>query len=241
MIYEKKLSDSIKKLMWQVMKQADGVVQGFIFFRHRSIIKAHLDEDECSKLLESMVINKQNVLTYLKRKYVSVKIKDGLKFIDQNCIQKVIVKEDKTLFVHIKNSEPHKIITDTLHIMILLKDAGYDFIPEFKFFIEQVKIAFQDVMLYNLCLEEWGLKVPAPARVYERQLRKKYANLYDIAAIKKRSVKRKFARWLVKEEKILWTDLRKLLKIEDYSKTNVTLICNEIRADARARGVNVKF
>jgi len=243
MIYEKKLSDCIKKLMLQVMKQSTHVVQGFIFFRHRTIIKAHYDEEACDALLKTMVINKQNVLSYLNRKYIPTKLDDGLLFKDQNCIQKAIVKEDGTLFIHIKNSEAHKIITDTVHVMKLLREHGFAFKEEFKYYIEQIKIAFQDTMLYNLCLEEFGFKVPAPARIYERQLKAKYSKLEEIARIKKRSVKRKFCRWLVKIEQITWVQLRKLINMEaeDYTPVKIRRICNEIRDEQRAIGVKVQF
>ena len=89
---------------------------------------------------------------YLNRKYIPTRVKDGCIFPGQNCIQRVRIKEDGTLFMHIKNSEPHKIITDTIHIMKILREHEFTFIPEIKYYIEQLKIAYQDTMLYNLCL-----------------------------------------------------------------------------------------
>ena len=240
-IYEKKLSDCIKTLMFQVMKRSTAVVQGFIFFRDRSIIKAHYDAEACDAFLESLIINKHNVLSYLGRKYIPTVVENGCLFKDQKCIQKAIIREDGTLYIHIKNSEPHKIITDTIHVMSILRNEGFTFREEIKFYIEQVKIAFQDVMLYNICLAEFGFKVPSPARIYEKQLRAKYSKLETIAAIKMRSVKRKFLRWLVKEEKIVWSDLREILKIEDYKPHNIKAICADVRERARARGVKITF
>jgi len=240
-IYDKPLSKAIQTLMWQVMKQASRVEQGFLYFRNRTIMKVYFDQEECDKVLLALVINKKNVLTYLKRKYIPTKIKDGLMFKDQKCIQKAVIKEDGTLYIHIKNSEPHKIITDTIHVMGLLRAEGFEFREEVKFYIEQVKIAFQDVMLYNLCLEEFGFKVPSSARIFDRQLRKKYARLETIAGIKMRSVKRKFARWLVKEGKIEWEDLRNLLKIDDFAPSNIKHVCKEIRDRNKERGIQITY
>jgi len=241
MIYEKKLSEAIQKLMHKLMRNCSHVDQGFILFTNRTIIKAHYDEEGCDVLLKQMVINKENVLTYLRRKYIPTINEKGMIFKDQSCIQKAIIKEDGTLYIHVKNSEPHKIITDTIHVMRLLRAEGFEFKEEIKYYIEQVKVAFQDVMLYNLCIAEFGLKVPSASRIYDRQLRVKYKKLESIAEIKKRSVKRKFARWLVKEDKILWTDLRLLLKIEDYAPSNIKRVCNEIRENNRERGVEITF
>ena len=180
-------------------------------------------------------------MSYLKRKYIPTVVENGLLFKDQKCIQKAIIKEDGTLYIHIKNSEPHKIITDTVHVMSILRAEGFEFKEEIKFYIEQVKIAFQDVMLYNICLEEFGLKVPSSSRIFDRQLRKKYARLETIASIKMRSVKRKFLRFMIKEGKLEWEDLRTLLKIEDYSPSNIKHVCKEIREKNKARGVSITY
>lgn len=243
LIYEKKLSDAVKTLMFQVMKQSTNVVQGFIFFRNRSIIKAHYDEAGCDQLLKDMVINKDNVLAYLNRKYVPTPMEGGCLFKDQSCIQKAVVKEDGTLFMHIKNSEPHKIITDTAHVMKILREQGFEFRPEIKYYIEQLKIAFQDTQLYNLCLEEWGFKVPSPARIYQRQLEAKYSKLEEIAKIKKRSVKRKFLRYHVKRGQMTWAQLRKLINMEaaDYTQHTIKKLCDEIRAENREQGIEVDY
>jgi len=243
LIYEKKLSDCVKTLMLQVMKQSTHVVQGFIFFRNRSIIKAHYDEEGCDALLKSMVINKDNVLAYLNRKYIPTKVENGCMFKDQSCIQKAIIKEDGTLYLHIKNSEPHKIITDTVHVMKLLKQEGFEFRPEIKYYIEQLKIAFQDTQLYNLCLTEWGFKVPAPAKIYQRQLEVKYKKLDTVAAIKKRSVKRKFLRYHVRRGMMTWKQLRRLINMEapDYNPHTIKKLCDEIRAENAAEDIIVDY
>lgn len=243
LFYEKPLSKCVQTLMLQVMKQSTQVVQGFIFFRNRAIIKAHYDEAECDKVLESMVINKQNVLTYLNRKYIPTFTKTGAIFKDQACIQKVKIMPDKTLYIHIGNSEPHKIITDTIHVMKLLREHGFDFIPEMKYYIEQLKIAFQDTLTYNLCIAEFGLKVPAPAKLYERQLKMKYGKLEEVARIKKRSVKRKFLRYHVKRGMMTWKQLRKIINMEadDYTVLKIKKICNEVRAENIANGIVIDY
>lgn len=243
LIYEKKLSDSVKTLMLQVMKQSTHVVQGFIFFRNRTIIKAHYDELGCDELLKSMIINKDNVLAYLHRKYIPTWKEDGCIFKDQSCIQMVKIKDDGTLYIHIKNSEPHKIITDTVHVMGLLRGHGFEFKEEIKYYIEQLKIAFQDTQLYNLCLIEWGFKVPAPAKIYQRQLENKYKKLESIAIIKKRSVKRKFLRYHVKRGMMTWQQLRKLINMEapDYNPSTIKRLCDEIRAENLANDIKVDY
>ena len=241
MIYEKTLSSAVKTLMYKVMKNSSHVVQGFIFFRNRTIMKAHYDAEECSKLLASMVINEENVLNYLKRKYVPTWKDDGAIFKDQACIQKVRIQADKTLYIHIGNSEPHKIITDTVHIMRLLEAKGFDFLPEVKYYIEVIKIAYQDTMLYNLCLEEFGFRVPAPSRIYERQLKVKFAKLESVAKIKKRSVKRKFCRYHVKRGMMTWKQLRRIINITEFTESNIHKVCQEIRAENLVNDIKVDY
>ena len=225
------------------MKQSTHIVQGFIFFRNRTIIKAHYDEEECDKVLEAMIINKENVLSYLNRKYIPTYTEWGAIFKDQSCIQKVKVMPDKTLYIHIANSEPHKIITDTIHVMRLLKTEGYDFIPEIKYYIETLKIAYQDTLTYNLCIEEFGFKVPAPAKQYERELKAKFGKLENVAKIKKRSVKRKFLRYHVKRGKMTWKQLRRIINMdaEDYTESRIKRICDEVRAENIANGIDIDY
>jgi len=243
LIYEKSLSDSVKKIMYRVMKNAGAVQGGFLFFRHRFILKAHLDDEACDALLESMIINKVNVLRYLRRKYIPTWLKEGkgAKFVDQKCIQKVIIKEDKTLMIHIAKSEPHKIITDTFHVCNLLEEQGLEFKREIKFVIDQVQIAYQDTLLYNTLLREFGMKPPSQSLHYERILLGKYKKLENVAKIKKRSVKRKFLRWRVKRGDLIWQELRDLIAIDDFSPNNIKKQCDAVREAARARGVQVDF
>ena len=243
MIYEMPLSTVVKKLMYQVMKQSSHVVEGFIFFRNRTIVKAHYDEEPCNDVLKAMIINRDNVLTYLRRKYIPTWKDDGAIFKDQSCIQKVKIMPDKTLYIHIGNSEPHKIITDTIHIMRLLEDHGFDFVPEIKYYIETLKIAFQDTLLYNVCLVEFGFRVPAPAKIYERQLKLKYSNMYEIVKIKKRSVKRKFLRYYVKIGQLDWKQLRSVVNMnaEDYIHTKMVQRVKDLRQESIDKGYKITF
>jgi len=243
MIYEMKLSDVVKKLMFQIMKQSSHIVQGFIFFRNRTIVKAYYDEEGCDAVLKSMIINKENVLTYLKRKYIPTWNDNGATFKDQSCIQRVKIMPDKTLYIHIANSEPHKIITDTIHIMRLLKEHGFDFVQEIKYYIETLKIAYQDTLLYNMCLTEFGFKIPAPARIYERQLKTKFGDMYSIIKIKKRSVKRKFLRYYVKRGEIDWKQLRGAINMEpeDYTPPKMQQRVKAMRQESIEKGYSVTF
>lgn len=222
------------------MKYASSVEQGFLFFRHRVISVVELDLEECQQLLKDMIINEQNVLTYLKRKYIPTFVENGAVFKDQNCIQKAILKKDY-LLIYINKSEPHKIITDTIHVKRLLEEKGFVVPNKIKFFINQLQIAFQDTLLYNLLLTEFGTPPPSVARTYEKQLLFKYKNLENVAKIKKRSVKRKFLRWRVKREELTWKELRRIINIEDFSPKNIRMVCNEIREAAKERGVKVTF
>ena len=232
------LSEFVKKLMYQVMKNSSHVVQGFIFFRHRIIGKVYYDEEACDQLLKDIIINKTNVLNYLRRKYIPTYSETGAIFKNQACIQKVDIKPDKSILIYINKSEPHKIITDTIHVMNLLREEGKEFDPHIKLYINQVQIAYQDTLLYNELLKDFGYKPPAQSIRYGRELLTKYGKLEAVAKIKKRSVKRKFLRYYSKIGKITWEELRKVINITDFSERNVRLVCNEIRAAAKERGVD---
>lgn len=231
------LSEFVKKLMYRVMKNSTHVVQGFIFFRNRIISKVYYDEEACDQLLKDIVINKDNVLSYLNRKYIPTYTETGAIFKDQACIQKVDVKPDKSLLIYINKSEPHKIITDAIHVMKLLEQKDFTFTPHIKFYINQVQIAYQDTLLYNVLLKEFGFKPPAQSIQYGKELLAKFGKLEAVAKIKKRSVKRKFLRHRAKIGLITWTELRKIINITDFSERNIRVVCNEIRAAAKERGI----
>jgi hypothetical protein len=234
-------SEFIKKIMYRVMKNATQVVQGFIFFRNRIVSKVYYDEKACDDLLVTMVINKDNVIKYLERKYIPTFVEKGALFKDQKCIQSAMVDEDGTMVVHIAKSEPHKIITDTIHVRRLLIAHGFKLTNNIIFKIDQIQIAYQDTLLYNILLTEFGLPIPAASRMYAKQLLQKYGRLEEVAKIKKRSVKRKFCRYYAKQGKITWKNLRTLINIVDFSPVNIKKVCNDIRDESRARGVVVDF
>jgi len=243
--FEIPLSEFIKKLMWRVMRYAGNVEKGFLFFRNRIVTKVHFDPDESRQLLKDMIINEDNVIRYLRRKYIPTWIENGAIFKDRSCIQKALLKEtsegEKYILIYINKSEPHKIITDTIHVRQLFRDKGLDTPVNTKFYINQIQIAYQDTLLYNLLLTEFGTPPPSMARVYERQLLSKYQKLENVAKIKKRSVKRKFLRWRVKRGDLIWTELRRVINIDDFSETNIKKVCTEIKDAAKERGVKVDF
>lgn len=234
------LSEFVKKLMHKVMIRSNFVQQGFIFFNHRIIVECEIDTEPCDRLLETMIINKENVIRYLRRKYIPTYVTGGAVFRNQKCIQKAMVDSDGSMIIHIAKSEPHKIITDTIHVKSLLEANGLHPTNKVKFFIDQVQIAYQDTLLYNLLLKEFGFQVPSMAREYERRLLMKYGKFEEIVKIKKRSVKRKFLRYRVKKGEIDWKQLRRCINIEDYSMHSVKKLCNEIRAEQALLGIIVR-
>ena len=235
-----KTSEFIKKLMYRVMLRSNFVVQGFIFFNNRIIVETEFDADECDKLLESMIINKENVIRYLGRKYIPTYIPNGAIFRNQKCIQKAIVNEEGTMIVHIAKSEPHKIITDTIHVKHLLELNGLHPTNRTKYFIDQVQIAYQDTLLYNLLLKEFGFPIPSVAKGYEKQLLRKYGKLENIVKIKKRSVKRKFLRYRMKKGEIDWKQLRRIIDLDDYSSHGIKKLTKEIKEEALLKGIIVR-
>jgi hypothetical protein len=226
----KPLSEMIKKVVFKFLKTNTTFKEGFLFSMHRIAFKAHLDEDECTELLESLVINKENVLRYLGRKYIPTWSKKGALFPDQKCIQKALIKDDKSVMIHIKNSEPHKIMTDTIHVLNLLREKGFEFNNEIKFVIEELKIANQDIPLYELFLQENGFRVPMHIKQHSKNVQTKFATLESVAACKKRTIKRKFLRLRVKKGELNWKQLRAIIAIEDFSKSNIKRVCDQIRS-----------
>jgi len=236
--YEQNLSEVLPKLMFKVLKMATHIQQGFLFFRNRTVMRVYFDQEECEVLLKRMIINRDNVLRYLGRKYIPHDIKDGVGFKDQKCIQKALCKEDYTL-IHIAKSEPHKIVTDTIHVLNILRSKGYNPSLNIKFIIEQIQIAYQDTLLYIEVLNEYGIKTPSSTQRYARDLKKKYMKLENVAKIKKRSVKRKFLRYFVKLGYLTWPELRRIINITDFKESNIKSVCNEIREAIKERGTEV--
>jgi len=241
-MYEIPLSEAVKRTMYKVMKSANAIEGGFLCFKNRMILKAHFDPEECDKLLETLIINKENVLRYLKRKYIPTKIENGAWYPNQKCIQKATVKEDGSLYIHINKSEPHKIITDTFHVIEDLKSFGFEFdTSRIKYYISRVQIAYQDTLLYNELLKDFGYQIPAQSREYAKKLLYKYGRIEEVVKIKKRSIKRKFLRYYAKTGKITWEEVRAVIKNTDFSEHNVKRISKELRMNAKERGVKVDF
>ena len=234
-----KTSDFVKKIMFRLLRNSNFVSSGFITYPSRLVAVTDFDEEECRKLCASMVINVDNVIAYLKRKYIPTYTKNGAIFKDQKCIQRVVIKEDKSLLVLIDNSEPHKVVTDTIHVMNLLRDHGFEFSNRVKYVINQSKFLFQDIPLYVLISEELGFKTPSVAKHLARDVLRKYSKLENVAKIKKRSIKRKFLRYYVKLGMIDWKQLRKIMTITDFKPAAIKKFCDEIREESRSKGYNI--
>jgi hypothetical protein len=128
-----------------------------------------------------------------------------------------------------------------MHVRNLLAKQGFEFTDKIKFFIDQVQIAYQDTLLYNVLLRDFGMAIPASSRAYERELLFKYRKLEEVAKIKKRSVKRKFLRYHVKRGLMEWTQLRRCINITDFSPNNIRIVCNSIRQENRDKGLKIDY
>lgn len=230
------LSLAVQRLMFGLLENGDPSKNN-IFLDSQERLFAYYD-DACDALLERMVIKKDNVLRYLNRKYIPKFNETGAIFENQKCIQKVVINPDKSLFIHIAKSEPHKIITDTLHVMRLLKDRGFEFDQKIEFQIDQVQMVRQDIMLYNQLVRDIGLVPPAAFIREANILLEKYPDLETIAWIKKRTIKRKFLRYYVRLGKINWKQLRQIMNIVDFTDDNIKAVCNDIRT--QNEGLNGK-
>lgn len=224
----KPLSSSVQRIIFDLLEQGDPSKNN-IFLAEPKHFYAEFDQKACFDLLELMVIKKDNVLRYLNRKYIPKYNETGAVFENQKCIQKVIIKADKSLFIHIAKSEPHKIITDTLHVMNLLTLKGFKFEQNIEFQIDQVQMVKQDIMLYNQLVRDVGLVPPAAFIREANILLEKYPDLETIAWIKKRTIKRKFLRYYVRLGKINWQQLRQIMNIVDFTDLNIKTLCNDIR------------
>ena len=221
------LSEQIKLLIFRLVKSPEE--KGEILFGRRLVLKASYDES-CDDVLISLCIRKESVLKYLEHKYIPTYKSDGAKFLKQKCIQSATIKEDGSLFIHIKNSEPHKIITDTYHVMNVLREEGFKFdSKKITFKIENLKIIKEDIMLYNTCLKEWGKAVPYSARMTEKFILFKYRKLEHIAAIKKNSIQKKFLRFYVKTNRLTWEEARFISNNRNFKKAAIHQLCEFVR------------
>lgn len=217
------------------------VEKGEIAYGQRINTVLEFDEEECSKILEDLSINKENVLKYLVHKYVPSYTETGASFLGQKCIQKVrIVDGQLTIFIF--NSEIHKVITDSIHVMRLLDAQGFEYDKtKIRYVIENLKVVLQDVLIYIQLLEIRGHKVSSLFRDYKRSILEKYPTLADIVKIKKRSIKRKYLRYFVQKGYLSWQDLRKIIGLENYSDIYIKTLCFEVIEDAKKRGVDINW
>lgn len=221
------LSEQIKLLIFKLVKSPEE--KGEILFGRKLVFKASYDEG-CTEVLESLCIRRESVLRYLEHKYVPTWRPDGARFLKQKCIQLALIKGDGTLFIHIKNSEPHKIITDTEHVMRLMEEHGLEFDRDkIVFRIDNLKIIKEDVMLYNACLKEWGKSVPYSARMTERFIKFKYKKLEQVAAIKKNSIQKKFLRYYVKTGVLDWEEAKFISHNRNFKRAAIYQLCKFVR------------
>jgi hypothetical protein len=122
-----------------------------------------------------------------------------------------------------------------------MKEHGFQFDNRIKFYINSIQLAHQDILLYNLLIKEFGFPLPRPAVMEEKALKMKIRKLEDAAKIKKKSIKRKYARYYVKLGKITWSDLRKIINNNDFSERGLKDLCDGIREEAKDRGTVVDF
>ena len=233
-----KLSEAMIKMMTMVVKMPEH--QKMLIMNRTIRMAVDIDYPECEKMLEDLVINKDNVLRYLRRVYIPTVVENGLIFKDQKCIQRAVIIDNEVV-IHIANSEIHKLCTDTMHVIQLLKENGFDVegMP-IRFRVDHLKVVWQDLPLYYEFLAERGIKITALTN-YFKIFKKERPDLESIAKIKKRSVKRKYLRWHCKKGYILWADLRKIINISDFSNSNIKRVCDEIRQDSVERGVDARW
>jgi len=230
------LSEQIKMLIFKLVKSPEE--KGEILFGRKLVFRASYDEG-CTEVLESLCIRRESVLKYLEHKYVPTWRPDGARFLKQKCIQLALIKPDGTLFIHIKNSECHKIITDTEHVMHLMEDHGLQFDRnKIIFMVENLKANKDDLPLYNACLREWGKSVPYSSRMTEKFIRFKYKKFIDIAAIKKNSIQKKHLRYLVKMGQIDWELARIVSHNRNFKRGNLFILSKFIKLEAEKKGLN---
>ena len=228
-----KMSEFIIKAMWKACNEV--INRNQIIIGTNMNVTVDYDEYDCDKILEEMIIIKENVLAYLPRKYIPTWTAHGCMFQGVNCIQQAQIY-DKNLKIVIKNSEPHKIITDTLYVMNLMKLKGFEFIPgNMNYRIENLKMISIDLLIYQQILSRRGYRMPEPVNIYLQALLLKYDSLEKIAAIKKKNIKRKFLRYYVSMKRITWSDLRRIMNITDFSEHNIKEIVGSIKLESKLK------
>ncbi len=222
------LSEQIKLLIFKLVKSPEE--KGEILLGRKITFTVSYDEFACEEVLQALCIRRASVLKYLEKKYVPTFKENGAVFLKQKCIQSVKILGDDSLFIHIKNSEPHKIITDSMHVIGILKDAGFIFdTNKITFKIDNLKIIKEDVMLYNACLKEWGKSVPYSARMTERFIKFKYRKFEQVAAIKKNSIQKKFLRYYVKTGQLNWEEAKFISHNRNFKRAAIYQLCKFVR------------
>ena len=191
-------------------------------------VEVEFDILTCYRMLNTMGIIPKYVLRYLKMKYKPSWKNDRLaEFKDVSCIQRSFVKEDK-LMIDFCNSEPHKLPTDISYIVDMYKSKGiYVNEKAIVIRIENLKLVPQDILLYRAFLPDTPPSMEI--REYADALITRYPNLYKIAEIKKRSIKRKFLRYYVVRNVISWVQLRVVMNITDFSEENIKETIDSLR------------
>ena len=139
-----KLSEAIIKLMQRLMKMP--MYQKMLIMDRTIRLEVEVDYEECYKILEDLIIRKDNVLRYLRRVYIPTKVENGLIFKDQKCIQRAVIIDGRVV-IHIKNSECHKLLTDTIHVLELLRENGFDVDGKIiRFKVDCLKVVYQDYL-----------------------------------------------------------------------------------------------
>ncbi len=186
-------------------------------------IKGEFDTEFCLLLLNNLVIKKDNVLTYLRRKYPFKLINSNeVEFHKSKCIQKALLN-DELIQINSKAAEIHKLITDFLYIKeIFNTKAKY-----VNFKIEFLRLQKYDVLLYMNALRKMNLlqKVKYTPRFYEYKLLNEFPTYHRIMAMKNIGQQKRILRyWL--DNGYFTYDLHKLII---YNKITVDELISKIK------------
>jgi hypothetical protein len=208
----KTVSEFVKLAVGKIVKGHEE--QGFFYYGRRVVAELIWDEKTSTNLLLSFMVRKDSVLRYLALKYIPTRTPNGARFLGQSCIQSVTITPNNKFFIHIKNSEPHKIITDTLHARSIMASYGYDLslYPTILYKIDYLKGSKQDIPMYIECLKEWGSPVNSVTRRLQKMLLLQARGFAGILAITRASIKKKWLRYYYKIGLINYIELRGLVK-----------------------------
>jgi len=229
-----KLSDHVKLIISQIVKKA---ITSEMKWEQRLIFEAEFDKEGCEQVLEDLTIRKDNVLSYLQHKYVETVIENGMAFPNQKCLQRAVVDNEQRVLITIKNSEPHKILTDTIHVFNRLEANNIPHSNNVKIVILNLKVVYFDVALYFLCLKQWNLPLPSQHEKITKDIFSKYPTLEAVAQLRRKNIKRKLLRYYLKQGWIEWKDLRALINLREFDRIKVYDICTQIKQNAFNRGV----